>query len=660
MIQRSWMRVIAAASVITWISGDARGVDHPVRLALLSDPHVSVEEQHADYVQRFEQVIVQVNDSQVDAVLIAGDLANHGRAEEFEAYRRLAQRLNAPVFCVPGNHDVGNKVMPDQRTSLSPRRLDVYRQHVGELFYTSPIAPGVRVVGATSSLMGSGLEQEQLQWEFLDKHLAAADNERVIFLMHYPLFVEKPDEPGGEYFNLEPEPRARLMDLLKRHGVRYVFTGHLHWPMQRQWNGVHLIGAPPISFGLPRGRQPEGWTLIELNTDGTLTVQLRYLDSSPASQPTGDEVQGEQSAAAAQLANEAATRSANAPQNPVPPSSRVHIFYYNWYGAPRHDGGYIHWEQGGFTPPQDIGANFYPLLGPYSSGDPSAVRQHMRWIREAGIGVLSLTWWGRGSREDRLTPVVLDAAAAEGLKVNFHLEPYPDRTPSSTMDDVRYLLARYADHPAFYVAPELGGRSMFYIFRALDAPAAAWADAVAALRHEGHNPVLLAQTSDLQFVTRARFDGGYSYDVLTPFRNERMFEDWQRDIVPRFTEAGKVFIPAVGPGYWDDRAVPNGANEPPAAVSRDDGTGRTYRRGWEAAARAGAYFITITSFNEWHEGTQIEPATAHVGKDGYRYPAYPEGPMQYLQQTAELVGWYLRQPIDPPTPPVGAPSSRMP
>ena len=31
---------------------------------------------------------------------------------------------------------------------------------------------------------------------------------------------------------------------------------------------------------------------------------------------------------------------------------------------------------------------------------------------------------------------------------------------------------------------------------------------------------------------------------------------------------------------------------------------------WRAAIRAGADGVTITSYNEWHEGTQIEPARA--------------------------------------------------
>jgi hypothetical protein len=43
---------------------------------------------------------------------------------------------------------------------------------------------------------------------------------------------------------------------------------------------------------------------------------------------------------------------------------------------------------------------------------------------------------------------------------------------------------------------------------------------------------------------------------------------------------------------------------------------------WAGAIRADADGITITSYNEWHEGTQIEPAIAAIGFDGYRYSGY--------------------------------------
>jgi len=138
----------------------------------------------------------------------------------------------------------------------------------------------------------------------------------------------------------------------------------------------------------------------------------------------------------------------------------------------------------------------------------------------------------------------------------------------------------------------------------------------------------------LQFTQAAGVDGGYPYDVLTPFKNERFLREWTERLDREFAAAGKLFIPSVGPGYWDDRAVPAGADEPEAARTRDGGTASTYQAAWRAALSTRAPIVTITSFNEWHEGSQIEPAVAKE-IDGYHYPPYAGGEYQYLRLTAE-------------------------
>lgn len=85
-----------------------------------------------------------------------------------------------------------------------------------------------------------------------------------------------------------------------------------------------------------------------------------------------------------------------------PPNYNLHTFYYTWYGNPKFDGKYIHWDhpqlphwdlkvaqgypQGRHSPPDDIGASFYPALGAYSSRDPSVMEAHMQQLRTAAIG----------------------------------------------------------------------------------------------------------------------------------------------------------------------------------------------------------------------------------------------------------------------------------
>jgi len=55
---------------------------------------------------------------------------------------------------------------------------------------------------------------------------------------------------------------------------------------------------------------------------------------------------------------------------------------------------------------------------------------------------------------------------------------------------------------------------------------------------------------------------------------------------------------------------------------------------FEAAIRINPELIAITSFNEWHEGTQIEPAIPKKEGD-YQYEDYLPRPSEwYLNRTA--------------------------
>ena len=73
--------------------------------------------------------------------------------------------------------------------------------------------------------------------------------------------------------------------------------------------------------------------------------------------------------------------------------------------------------------------------------------------------------------------------------------------------------------------------------------------------------------------------------------------------------------PSVGPGYDARR----GSGDLGSSRRRH---GATYDAMWHAAIEAGADRVTITSYNEWHEGTQIEPAAPASRHGRYRYLGY--------------------------------------
>jgi hypothetical protein len=292
---------------------------------------------------------------------------------------------------------------------------------------------------------------------------------------------------------------------------------------------------------------------------------------------------------------------------------RVTAFYYPWYGTAAHDGAYLHWSQDGHVPPDDIASSYYPVGGPYSSGAGVVLRRQMTQARQAGIDELAVSWWGQGSTEDRRLPAVIAAARAQGLAVAAHLEPYDGRTVATTVADVAYLRTL--------------GVSTFYVYRAFDFPVADWQQAMPAL-HAGHT-LLFAQTNLPGAAATAGFDGVYTYDILVYGANE----------LGRFcAEAHAVHLtcaPSVGPGF-DARRT----EHIPQVKPRRDGA--TYDHMWRAAIAAHADRVTITSFNEWHEGTQIEPAapaglhgsTRYLGYDGAWGLRGPAAANAYLVRTA--------------------------
>ena len=310
----------------------------------------------------------------------------------------------------------------------------------------------------------------------------------------------------------------------------------------------------------------------------------------------------------------------------------VSIFYYPWYGTPAVDGVYQHWQQGGHLPPADIGSDYYPARGPYSSDDARVVDAQMREIAAAGVGEVVSSWWGWGSIEDQRLPLVVGAAGAHGLTVAVQLEPYDPRNPP--------YVWRSADTVAADVAHlrDLGIRRLYVYAPFDDVSDAAWA-AISAGRGSLQ---ILAQTTNVARAAADGFDGVYTYDVVSYGASS-----FGR-LCARAHAAKLICAPSVGPGFEAERATGD-----PHVKPRLDG--RTYDSMWAAAIRAGADRVTITSYNEWHEGTQIEPARTGGSRTpaasptiGLRYLSYDgayglhgrDAARAYLERTAYWVSRY--------------------
>ncbi len=339
----------------------------------------------------------------------------------------------------------------------------------------------------------------------------------------------------------------------------------------------------------------------------------------------------------------------------IPPSEKVHIHYYAWYGNPETDGHWSHWNHAvtprsgpvieHHSPPEEIGSPFYPQIGLYSSLDPETVRAHLDMIASAGIGVINVSWWGQGKHDDQAAELLIGEAEKKGLQVNFHIEPYPGRSAVSVKEDLQYLIGKYKDSPALYRDNNRGNLPMFYVYDSYLIPKEDWAgillaDASDTIRGTDHDAVMIAlyvNEKDKTLLTEGGFDGVYTYFATEGFTEGSTPGNWK--VLREWTDSiGKLFIPSVGPGYDDLPIRPwNGGNY------RERDEGAYYDKMFQSAIDANPDFISVTSFNEWHEGTQIEPAIPKKFPEQTYKNYLPLEPNDYLKKTREWVNLFAEK-----------------
>ncbi len=324
------------------------------------------------------------------------------------------------------------------------------------------------------------------------------------------------------------------------------------------------------------------------------------------------------------------------------PSYKIGAFYYPWYGNPTTDGKWSHWTQNNHIPPDDISSDYYPALGAYSSNDPAVVAQHMEWLRQAGIGVIISSWWGQGSREDQVVPLLLSTAEKYSIKVAFHIEPYNGRTPESLVSDIKYLYDQYGGSPAFFRSnatsrynPSDQPKGMFFVWsiggQGID-DTSFWQTALNEIHALPESALVIANSIDSGWIEGSHFDGLYNYASLHLEKTNGF--NWARSLPP-----DSLYVPSVIPGFSAKRV----GYADTTYVPRIDGS--TFDTQWAAALGTGIEpsMVTITSFNEWHEGSVIEPPQFGVNDgNGYNYADFGALPADgYLTRTHDWTEKYL-------------------
>ena len=112
------------------------------------------------------------------------------------------------------------------------------------------------------------------------------------------------------------------------------------------------------------------------------------------------------------------------------------------------------------------------------------------------------------------------------------------------------------------------------------------------------------------------FDGIHTYNPtgLTKGKSLEEIRGWAKTTFPEWVKTAgpdRIACVTIIPGY-DDSVQPS---RKPPRPNTERYNGETYKVMWEEAHAANPDWVIVTSWNEWHEGSEIEPSVELGGKD---------------------------------------------
>lgn len=270
-----------------------------VKFAVISDPHISIPQQKGvsdgfklglKTVMLTESVVAEINKiAELKFVLVAGDLTQDAEPWNLDEVRRILDQLKVPYFVVLGNHDL-SKVPHEKRDQ--PVTLSKYTvagafigrsggMTPGMTYYSQTLAKDLVLValdasraqvfvpGVNSNDFGGKIDVGQMRW--LESILKANHKKTVIMLTHHNLVAwgegDKTNYNNFGWFRMDNAEDVRA--LLKRYGVKLVFSGHRHISTRYQKvDDIYCFVNPAIST------YPMRYTVYEM-TPNELTWEVK-------------------------------------------------------------------------------------------------------------------------------------------------------------------------------------------------------------------------------------------------------------------------------------------------------------------------------------------------------------------------------------------------
>ncbi len=247
-------------------------------------------------------------------------------------------------------------------------------------------------------------------------------------------------------------------------------------------------------------------------------------------------------------------------------------FFYPWFPQA--------WTQQGIFP----FTNYHPSLGWYSSTDDAIIDKQLTLALQAHLDAFIASWWGQGQHTDTAFQYILNRSERAGSPyqkmrwaIYYENESLSDPSSATILNDLQYLASRAFSHPGYL---RVNGKPVVFVYAA------------------GNDTCGMAS----RWVQAKNAFGGNVYVVLKVFPGyltcASQPDSWhQYSPAVGFDQQGQLSS-AAAPGFWLKGQSVRLVRDPVR-----------FESDVKRVVGSGAFWQLITTWNEWGEGTSVEPAT---------------------------------------------------